>query len=227
MCLQMSPHMTKSLRSLSLYWKGLNTRCNQWLSQDLKVAQAWWFLQATPTCMNSRLWRRVTSKYRPRPYLECSRFVEFSWHCEERYVQHYSTFTAHIMCYCQVIRCRLHLGRRCMQSGHDCQEPSCSCWPGCGYTTGCSKGLGTSNLYKFSSSEEPSCFSPHCLLYSSHSIFLLQLILTKFQDIIVLVGIYLSLQLRKKSVGYPSLKELLRPVVPLDTSILTPSDSKL
>lgn len=49
----------------------------------------------------------------------------------------------------------------------------------------------------------------------------------KFQNIIVFVGIYLSLQLRKKSVGYPSLKELLRPVVPLDTSILTPSDSKL
>ena len=38
---------------------------------------------------------------------------------------------------------------------------------------------------------------------------------------------YLFLQLRKKSVGYPSLKELLRPVVPLDTSKLTPSDSKL
>ena len=135
-------------------------------------------------------------------------------------------FYIYIMCYCQVVRCRLHLVRRCVQSGHVYQEPSCSCGPGCGYTTGCSKGLGTSNLYKFSSSEEPS-FSPHCLLYSTHSVFLLQLILTKFQNIIVFVGIYLSLQLRKKSVGYPSLKELLRPVVPLDTSILTPSDSKL
>ena len=75
--------------------------------------------------------------------------------------------------------CRLHLGRRCVQSGHDCQEPSCSCRLRCGYTTGCSEGLGTNDLYKFSSSEEPSCFSPHCLLYSTHSVFLLLLILTE------------------------------------------------